>query len=568
MWKVSFMLIGFLLFTACGSKKGTTSTGLSFQKQRLFDEAYFAGATQKVQGNYPSAISHFQKALELQPQSHEVLYQLANIYFKNKQLNEAIHFAEQAVAKHPGFNFWYSGQLAQFYNRSGQYQNAANVFEQMIRAEPDRESNYEEIANQYLNLQKPQTALDWLNAHEKQFGYKESIIRKKESIYLRLGEFDLAAKEIKKLLVVEPENTRYLGLLAEIYTKADRPDEAEKYYQQILLVDSSNGYACFGLADVLRKKGQDDLSFDYLKLGFGDDRVPLQTKLKVISSYYFLLQRDEKSRKQAFELGEVILATHPNDALSTLMYGDLLLANEQVEEARKYYRESLEIDPSDYRIWKKLFSMSQQLQNPSYLEKDVKNALEFFPSQAELYILLAYAHMEQGSFKDAIKVAEEGQLYALESDHKKEILIVLAECYNETKSFEKSGSIYDKLIETYADDPLVLNNYAYFLAQQKKQLEKALNYSRKSLEMEPGNASYMDTYGWILFQMEQYAEAETWVKKALESAAFQSAVVLEHYGDILFKLDRIEEAVNYWRLAIKAGGAKPQLEQKINLKQL
>lgn len=561
-------LYSLVLLTACGSRKEVGERSLPYGQLLKFNEAYFAGASQKVQGNYGKAIEEFQLALKINPSSHEVMYQLGNLYFKNQQLNEAIHWAEQAVQRNPSFNFWYCGQLAQMYNKSGQYQKSADIFEIMIAEEPEKENNYLEIANQYLNLQQAREAIKWLDSYEKKIGYRENIIRKKEGIYLKLGEYDKAAAEIQKLLLSAPENTHYLGMLAEIYIQGKRYAEAEKYYLRILEIDSINGYASFGMADMLRKKGQADQSFDYLKLGFGDDRVPLHTKLQVITSYYFLLKRDEKSRTQAFELGEVILKTHPEDALSSLMYGDLLLAIEEIAEARKYYLKSLEIDPSDYRVWKKLFGMDQQLMDPQLLEQDTRKALEYFPSQAELYILNAYALMEQDLFNDAMEIALEGQIYAIESADRTEFKMILAECYHQTGEYKKSSNMFEHLLVESPKNALVLNNYAYFLSEQGAQLEKALELSRRSLDIEPQNASYLDTYGWILFKMSRYAEAENYIKKAIEGSGMQSAEVLEHYGDVLYRLNRKDEALKYWKLAREAGKRNTELEQKIKSQQL
>lgn len=562
------ILYGLVLLNACGSRRELGETSLPYGQLLNFNEAYFSGASHKVQGNYGKAIEEFQLALKINPAAHEVMYQLGNLYFKNQQINEAIHWAEQAVRRNPSFNFWYCGQLAQMYSKAGQFQKSADVFEIMIAEQPEKENNYIEIANQYLNLQQPREAIKWLDGCEKKMGYRENIIRKKEEIFLKLGDYDKAAAEIQKLLLSDPENTRYLGLLAEIFIQGKQYSEAETYYLKILEIDPINGYACFGMADMLRKKGQADKSFDYLKLGFGDDRVPLHTKLQVITSYYFLLKRDEKSRTQAFELGEVILKTHPEDALSSLMYGDLLLAIGEISEARKYYLNSLEIDPSDYRIWEKLFGMDQQLMNPQLLEQDTRKALEYFPSQAELYILHAYALMEQNQFNEAMEMAIEGQVYAIEGADKTEFKMILAECYHQIGEYKKSAELFEQLLLENANNALVLNNYAYFLSEQGTQLEKALELSMRSLNIDPNNASYLDTYGWILFKLSRYTEAEVYIKRALEGAGMQSADVLEHYGDVLFQLNRPEEAINYWKQAREAGKKNPELDQKIKLQQL
>jgi predicted Zn-dependent protease len=97
---------------------------------------------------------------------------------------------------------------------------------------------------------------------------------------------------------------------------------------------------------------------------------------------------------------------------------------------------------------------------------------------------------------------------------------------------------------------------------RKSNLEKAEKLSRRSNEIEPNNRSYIDTYGWILFQLEKYKEAEIWLAKASKMGA-KNPVILEHYGDVLFKLNKVEDALYIWNEAKKAGSGSIQLEKKI-----
>ena len=99
------------------------------------------------------------------PSSHEVMYQLANIYFKDKKLDEAIHWAELAVKNNPEYNYWYYGQLAQIYSTAKLYDKSATVFAEMVEKEADRKSNYEEAGNQLLNAKKPKEAAKYFERY-------------------------------------------------------------------------------------------------------------------------------------------------------------------------------------------------------------------------------------------------------------------------------------------------------------------------------------------------------------------------------------------------------------------
>ncbi len=112
-------------------------------------------------------------------------------------------------------------------------------------------------------------------------------------------------------------------------------------------------------------------------------------------------------------------------------------------------------------------------------------------------------------------------------------------------------------------DDQVLNNYAYFLSLEKRDLEKAREMAEKVVKKHPKNATYLDTYAWVLFQMGSYEEAFKYMDEALKHENEPSGVMLEHYGDILFHLGKISEAVTWWKKAEGSAEASDKLTQKI-----
>jgi Tfp pilus assembly protein PilF len=86
--------------------------------------------------------------------------------------------------------------------------------------------------------------------------------------------------------------------------------------------------------------------------------------------------------------------------------------------------------------------------------------------------------------------------------------------------------------------------------------------SKEALQLQPENQSYLDTYGWILFQKEKYAEAEQYIRKAVEMAN-PSPVIIEHLGDINYKLSRKDKALEYWKKALEKDSANEALRSKI-----
>jgi len=151
---------------------------------------------------------------------------------------------------------------------------------------------------------------------------------------------------------------------------------------------------------------------------------------------------------------------------------------------------------------------------------------------------------------------------------KGQFLANLGDSYNQDKNNIKSDSCYDKALDLNPNDIYVLNNYSYYLSMRMEKLEKAEEMSKKSNELEPNNASYLDTYAWILYASKKYADAKVYMEKALAIDGNKNPVLLEHYGDILYRLDIKEIAFEYWNKAKIAGKGSDFLEQKIIEKKL
>jgi Tfp pilus assembly protein PilF len=117
----------------------------------------------------------------------------------------------------------------------------------------------------------------------------------------------------------------------------------------------------------------------------------------------------------------------------------------------------------------------------------------------------------------------------------------------------------------------VLNNYSYFLSLTRKDLDKAEKMSSITVKAEPSNPTYLDTYGWVLFEQGAYTMAKIYIENAIkyseEGKGEISGEVLEHYGDVLYKTGDKENALEYWEKAKEKGGSKSKtLDKKIETK--
>lgn len=113
------------------------------------------------------------------------------------------------------------------------------------------------------------------------------------------------------------------------------------------------------------------------------------------------------------------------------------------------------------------------------------------------------------------------------------------------------------------ENPLVLNNYGYSLSLRGQRLDEAMVMVKRALELDPDNGAYMDTAGWIHYQLGDYDIALEYIQKATELEN-NSWTVVEHLGDVLLKLGKEPEAVDAWEKALRMAPDNSELLKKIN----
>jgi tetratricopeptide (TPR) repeat protein len=139
---------------------------------------------------------------------------------------------------------------------------------------------------------------------------------------------------------------------------------------------------------------------------------------------------------------------------------------------------------------------------------------------------------------------------------------IMGDILHEKGKFTEAYAAYDSCLQWKPDNISCLNNYAYFLSEEDKDLDKAERMSKKTIDEEPENPTYLDTYAWILFKQQRYEEAQKYIDKVLELSPSPDATLLEHAGDIYSKTDNTKEAVAFWKKALEGKSKNAKLIRK------
>jgi len=562
----SYSLKVFLILTILQSYSLTLqaqdSSKLLADKPSKNRDTYYEASKQKIIGNNDKAIELFKKCLDQDPADAAAMYELASIYVDQGNSTDALPLAEKAVKTDPS-NKWYKILLIQLYQAQGKYTEAGEIISQLLVAEPDNIEYYEDQALNYIYDNDYKNAIKSYDILEQKLGLNEDISIQKEKIYIMLGKPDKAIEEIKKLSGAYPDEPRYLEMLAELYMTAGMDDKALETYNEILRIDPENPYINISLSDYYRKKGDKAKSFEYLKAGFANPNLDIDSKVSILLAYYSVNEIYNAYKDEAFELAAILIKAHPDDPKAHSIYADFLVQDKRYAEARDAFLKVISLDSTKYLVWEQLLYVESELGNNKAIQSESKRALELFPDQPMLYLFAGSASFQEKDFEAAAKYFKNGVNFVVDNDKMlAQFYSYLGDTYFQLKDNQHSDEAYEKALKIEPSNALVLNNYAYYLSLRNINLEKAEQMAKKAVELDPGNGSNQDTYGWVLFKLGRYEEAQVWIEKAIQTGE-ESAVVLEHYGDVMWKTGNKKDAVKYWEKAGKAGEGSEFLQKKL-----
>jgi len=524
---------------------------------------FFDANKEKMLGNYDLAEVNFLQALKLDPNSGAAMYELAGIYGFQNNKNQALYYSKKAAAQDPK-NVWYQLLYAQCLRENKQLNEVVDVFEKLVKNNPERIDFYYELANSYLYINKLNDAIKVYNRIEERIGVTEETSMQKLKIYKTLNNFDKSVEEAQKLIRAFPKEAKYYGMLGEIYQDKGMSEKALDAYNDLLKIDPQNAYVHLSLADYYRSQKQNEKAFEEIKIAFRSKELDIDTKVKILLSYYSITENYPELKPDADELCKIIVDVHSNDAKAFSIYGDFLYRDKKLEEARTQYRKAIELDKEKYAIWNQLLAIDSELNDVASLEKESKEAIDLFPNQPLPYYYNAAANVQLKKYEAAASALKEGKEFVYDNPPLlTQFYSTIGDVQNQLKNHAASDSAYDMALQLDPNNVYVMNNYAYYLSLRNERLEKAEALSKKSNEFVPNNSSYQDTYGWILYQMHKYEDAKIWIGRAIDNGGTKNGTLLEHYGDVLYKLGEKEEALQYWMEAKKAGGTTNLIDKKI-----
>ncbi len=561
-YKVNFLIgAAFICFQAFGQGTVTPNTN---RDSNMVKQLFFAGLREKMSENYVLAATNFNKIVGLDPNNHAAYFELANADLRLDKLLEAEQHIKQAIKINAG-NLWYWRLLGEVYKRTNNMPELIEVFNQLIRLDPENDAYYFDKANAQFLANQLDAAKKTYDDIQVKFGDSRDLTNARKR--LQANGSATTESDIVKLLEGNQADVKNYLYAAGLLLQKGNDQEALKVLTKAQQLEPNNFEVNLALADIYSSREKnDEAAFSFLKLAFQRNEMPLVEKVKIIAALFPKMNQPVVA-KNVTELSKLVAEKNPTEAKAVALYGDVLYQQNYLKEALAQYQAALKLNEQVYVVWEQVINIETLL---GYYDEAIKfgdEALSIYPNQASLYYYMAYALFKTGKYESAqnnLKTALQldvdnknlqAQIYALQGD-----------IYISQNNFGQAKTAFEKAIVMEPDNYLIMNNYAYYLALRNDDLTKAAKYAETAALAMPNNPSIADTYAFILFKQQKYDLAKTWIEKALQNNSNKNGVYLERYGDILFLKGEKDAALIQWQKAKEAGNGSELLIKKINEK--
>lgn len=553
-------------------KKPETTDAVSM-KMREAESIFTEGMKYFILEDYSKALGAFQAAAEINPDEPMVHFKIAEVYTKSSNgddLNRAVASIEKAIRLDRKNEYFYL-LAAEIYTSQNNFAKAEEALETLTREIPGAQENLFQLAAIYLYDRKLDDAIKTYNRAEAAMGVNETSSLQKMKIYLDQGKVDAAIDEGRRLMAAFPDEERYVMIVAESLAQKGQQAKAIEYLEKFLAAHLEGGASRLLLAGLYRDTGREKESRALVTQAIADPSVEITSKLLVLQTYAAQIsqqvaqQRPPDADLASFVTGlyEKMKTQYADDPNVHIAGGNLFIALRRKAEAEGAFLAAIQRGSASFEAWQNLLALEAETGKFDSLIFHSEQGMEIFPNQAMLYYFNGYGHLSQRHYREAISSLERAKrLSSANPGLVHDLNSMLGDAYHGAKEYVKSDQAYEDALVYKPNDPLVLNNYSYYLALRKEHLEKAERMAAQVIKEQPNNATYLDTYAWVLYARDKFKDARKVMEQALTLQGL-SYVHYEHYGDILFQLGDVDGAVKQWEKARTMTDDHDALDRKI-----
>jgi len=536
--------------------------------RRAYDVYFLEAVRQKLAGHADSALTLYRRCIDIDSTAAEAYYGCAEHYAAGDSDSLAFVFLKRAAALCPD-NDTYQEHVAQYHIGTGDYDKAITAYENLYSHHRDRSDVLGILLQLYRQKKDYAMMLNTLSRIEQTDGENDELTLMRMNVYEMGGDTKKAGQTLRALVAKRPGEPSYKVMLGNWLMNHDGKAEALGLFKSALADDPGNSFARNSLYDYYRSEGNGTAAISMRDAILLSQSTEVSDKVKMLQQVIKENDMQGGDSTAVLQLFDRVAAAERKSSdiyyLKGLYMQHKAMPADSVATA---YRQALEKDPENSAARMQLIQIVWGESRWDDLATLSRQGTQYSPDDLAFYYLLGLAYAQKDDDKAALEafkrgtgVIDENSIPSLASD----LYAFMGDILYRMSSPDEAFAAYDNSLKWKSDNISALNNYAYYLSELRRDLSKAETMSRKTVDAEPTNPTYLDTYAWIMFLQKRYDEARAYIDRAVEcdTASVPSPVVTEHAGDIYSLCGDTARAVEFWQKAIEAGGDKAMLEKKI-----
>ena len=548
--------------------KSQTPT-LKSQTKRTFDIMFQEALLQRQKGNLDAAFDLLQRCQELCPDAAETYYFLGEFYTDMQQNEQALNAFRRACDLEPK-NMTFLERMAYASIQAGAYGEGAEMMEQMYEADKSRQDLLETLYLLYMRQEDYDKAIAMLDKLEAVDGPTERTTLAKCRIYIQQDNADAAINEMRQLAEHYPNDPTYRTLYANTLLVADHFDEAYDVLQQVLSEDPGNLRAQQVMRSYYIRQGDEAASDSVNHAILLNPKASVEDKVGQMRQ--IIIENEQQQGDSTIVLNlfnELLSQPNPSADIAEMKAAYMQLKEMPHDSVQQAFAYVLQLAPEQASARLRLVQQAWEDEDNDAVINLCSEARQYNPEEMVFYYYQGMAYYRQEdkdnaleAFRNGINVINEQSIPEIVSD----FYAVMGDLLYQKERKLEAFAAYDSCLVWKEDNIGCLNNYAYYLSLLGERLDEAEQMSYRTVKAEPENATYLDTYAWILFRQERYAEAKIYIEQALRNDSLIDGVVKEHAGDIYALNDDIDKAMELWQQAQADDPDNKLLRKKIKRK--